>query len=122
MSELEALLVAVAAGAIGGGGLVWATRWAGPLVSRLLTGVVAVRRELDSDRDRIIDNLRDEVADYSRRLEDEERQGVKLAGQLEQANRRIQVLEAVIDELARRMGTSRHQLVTEVTRAVESKT
>jgi len=116
MSELQGLLIALLAGGVGGGALVWLSRRLGPLVAKLIGGVVAVRRELDTDRDRIIRNLREEVADYARRLELEEEQSEELSGQLEEARKRIALLEAVIGELARRMGTTRGQLEREVTR------
>lgn len=59
--------MAALGGAAGAGLIVAAFRVLWPLLSRALASVLSVRKELDGDRDRIIDNLRDEVADLNRR-------------------------------------------------------
>jgi hypothetical protein len=62
------ILAGVLAG-IGGMAGVWVVlRFTAPYIAKVAGRIFAVREEMDSDRDRIVKNLREEVLDWQRRL------------------------------------------------------
>jgi septal ring factor EnvC (AmiA/AmiB activator) len=96
---------------LGAGGLWVMLRSAAPLFDRLLGGFFALRRTLDTDRDRIIDNLRDEITDLRRRLADAEAENREQAGEIQMLQRQLADQDRFITELLRRSGIRREDVV-----------
>jgi chromosome segregation ATPase len=107
MGLLETVLLTIGASAATTALVIAVLRAGGPIIGKLFGAVLKTRAELDADRDRIIDNLREEIDDWkrrtdtaSRRAESAEREARKLRDQLRDLN-------AFVDTLLSRLGTTR---------------
>lgn len=85
-------------------------RAGGPLVSKMLGAVVKTRAELDADRDRIIDNLREEIEDWKRRTDTATSRAAAAEKEARSLRDKVRELDSFIDTLLQRLGTTRAQV------------
>lgn len=114
---VQSILIALGAG-VGAVAIVVALyRVMVPLASRVLGKYLETRKTLDSDRDRIIANLRAEIDDYRRRLETQEKltRDANLRADAAEAKANataedLHELNEFIDTLLERLGTTRERV------------
>lgn len=104
---MEQILLAIGASAATTALVVALLRYAGPLVSKLFGTVLKTRAELDADRDRIITNLRSELDDMNRRLNDCNTGWNLARAESATAKARTVQLEGFIDRFLARYGLDR---------------
>jgi hypothetical protein len=105
--SIETVLLAIGASASTTALVVAILRWAGPLVAKLFGSVLKTRAELDSDRDRVIEGLRSEIADWQRRLDAALERATAAEAQAAACREENHKLEEFIDTFLLRMGTTR---------------
>lgn len=107
MSPLETILITVGLSATTTGIIIALLRAGGPLISKLFGAVVKTRAELDADRDRIIENLREEVEDWKRRTETTQKRAAAAEHEARDLRDQLRDLNVFIDTLLARLGTTR---------------
>lgn len=107
---MEGIIAALLAGAGGSAIVIAILRWAGPAAGRLVGGVLKTRAELDADRDRIIDNLREEIGDMQRRLDTCTTGWAAARAEAVTAKNRVAALEGFIDRFLERYGLNREAI------------
>lgn len=110
MSAIEQILITVGLSAGTTGLIIVALRAGGPLIQKLFGAVVKTRAELDADRDRIIDNLREEVEDWKRRTETAQHRAEEAEKAASRLREQLRDLNAFVDTLLVRLGTTRAQV------------
>ena len=104
-------LIAAILGSIGGTAtFVVAIRFAWPLMSRFVGTVLQVRKDLATDQDRIITNLRDEIGDLRRRFDGCKTELDEAISKANESEARVDELESFIDRFLLSQGTTREDI------------
>lgn len=110
MEPLTTILLAIGASAGTTALVIAALRAGGPVIGKLFGAVVKTRAELDADRDRIIDNLREEVDDWKRRTETAQHRAEAAEREARSLREQLRDLNSFVDMLLARLGTTRAQV------------
>lgn len=108
--DIEVLLAAFGVSVGTTAAIIAGLRFAGPLFGKIFGAALKTRAQLDQDRDRIITNLRDEIGDLTRRLDEEEEQNKRLLTQAKECKDEVENLNTFIDTLLTRLGTTRKKV------------